>query len=1288
MLPRSRISASDLPGSNENSHGPQSLVFLQPTTAAVRQHQQSDYDGSVATMEVPNGLPLARSSPAPAAVHPLQNKIKATKEGSSTVSRVAPTPNPFTQTALPMSNKNRLGATGGFQARGQGIPAPQPSMKDGCAQPTHTPLSNNSNNALQIAVTGIVANGNANNSPTMPTALGAASTTNATRLVRSNPTSTPTMNGGSVVKSNTEAPTSLVERSSSVSGACSSTLSSCCRHFVSVKVLVGLLCAFLLACTAGGVLWLMYSFSIKATRDEGMRHVDTITSKARSDLENFIAVPSAFTNAWQHALNHSDDTLPSETLVGDLHRAAEIFDLRFSNGLVTPTIPASVTNITKTYTSMQLETMGSSVYNGGLGGQDLSPDQEAYFTGTKVQWFEPYFDKFRMAINMSGYTLKWGTIGFEDGRYVECVVDGGSANFSCSYTSKRINLVVRHTRGQPMEIISTSPSFFAYTRECVYRLADGALLKKSSVLSTYDPRNRSWYYAAPRVPFGSGWSEPYPTASPPVMAVDVSRSVFNARGSFLGLLALTIDLTELTNFLSQIGAGTRNSVSILLDQNEKLLATSWQDVTYHANKTVFDTADDLCQPLPGYSTSFLCVLSVQELGYTPMVELTAQHSQLIRYGARETSRLQLDNMYYFVGVAKIRTPVAGTELTHILFMPEDDLISDVVTGRNVGAYICIGVVLVAVVINLVVLTFLLKPLGELADDMFKVAVLQTDDTFDSKKFDSALYEIAAIQSAFVWMRGELHAMKKFVPHSLLAAQRISSDDDDDDGPIITDSQDETVDGSRTFVVSPMTVGIAQIDTVVDFANENPNFERSESRQNHSRNSRQTSRPGRSTALGNLSVPNQGTMMKSITISQTLNMSATIHSRKVTMLAANVCQFHSHLATCPDASMSVMGVVSEVVHAMERAAIENKGVLDGFLGDRFLISFNAVTPVGNHAANAAGCALAAGRNLAQIRINGVQNITLHRGSQPRSLRLTSGIASGHVLVGNMGSNGVKRFTILGHAVSSATVLERLCKRYAPDTVALASNDSLPDIENFYEYLLVDAVELPLPAPEYRQSDGTNSVHLANRRVIASLRGPRIHGNNGSSEWMYTIAEGEKASKYEKLNRAFLTYIHSTPAVSQGTTHADTLPVQSMGTQVAPSSSPAGLATISPQGLSPSSEVADWMFAAKEALRLAIADIDFRDPSTESQRLTVELLQTLIGKGIPGVTYCNPLSQYYQECVLSTMFKANSTNNNQYNIISEFLGGLSNTNNHANQTINGGEGIIGNSSIYDLVSVENY
>eukprot|EP00742_Colponemidia_sp_Colp-10_P013728 GILJ01015529.1.p1 GENE.GILJ01015529.1~~GILJ01015529.1.p1 ORF type:complete len:901 (-),score=113.38 GILJ01015529.1:1047-3749(-) len=898
------------------------------------------------------------------------------------------------------------------------------------------------------------------------------------------------------------------------------------------------------------------------------------------------------------------------------------------------------------------------------------------FTGVHPQWFEPYFEGFRLAINMSEYNIKWGSIGFEDGSYVECYSEEDNAILTCASFSRVVRVVIRHVRGQPMEVLHTTRTNASLCRTIRYDVHSGTINETYSYRTNYDPRNRSWYYAAPRIPLGSGWSAPYPTADPALLAVDVSRSIFNSSSLFVGLLAFTLDLTVISQFVATMGKGTQNVDSVLLDQNGNLLATSWADVTYKIYKDT--VSNPLCQrttnttPRP---TNYFCVLSYEELGYQPLLDLSASYADIIRDGA-DVSRLSLDGEIYYVGIGKITTIVKGTDLTNILFLKESDLIEEVIRGRNVGTYISIALVVAAVMINLGVLTLLLRPLGELAENMMRMAALQTDESFD-KGLDSNLYEIAAIQSAFVWMRGELHTLKKFVPQSLLAAQRISSDEDDDDGPIVTDSQDDTADGSRTFVVSPTAV-LNQTDTVVDFLeNQNQNiFDRTESRQNNSRNSRanQPSRQGRNTANGQGSVP-----MRTITIAPTLNTNASIHSRRVTMLAANVSQFHSHLATCPDASVSIMGVVSEVVHAMEKAAIENKGVMDGFLGDRFMISFNAVTPVGNHASNAASCALAAARNLAQIRIHANQNVAIHRGHQPRVLRLTSGIASGYVLVGNMGSNGVKRFTILGHAVSTATVLERLCKRYAPDTVALTSSDSLPDIENFFEYLLVDAVELPLPSSDFRPTvllGNTSLEHayrLQNRRYIASIRGHRSDGGGGS-EWMYAITEGAKLSKFANLNRAFLAYVNSSQSASRATPEGAQLPLQSIGQPSLLTPANASENTIPPLALSSTAPMSidaeDWLFSAKEALRLAIADIDFRDPDTESERLVVELLQTLISKEIPGTSYCNRLTKYYQECVLSNV---RHLNNQQYT--------------------SGGHGVlqggtIHSTSIYDLVSVENY
>eukprot|EP00758_Cryptobia_borreli_P006956 Tbor_TRINITY_DN5227_c0_g1::TRINITY_DN5227_c0_g1_i18::g.16111::m.16111 len=155
-----------------------------------------------------------------------------------------------------------------------------------------------------------------------------------------------------------------------------------------------------------------------------------------------------------------------------------------------------------------------------------------------------------------------------------------------------------------------------------------------------------------------------------------------------------------------------------------------------------------------------------------------------------------------------------------------------------------------------------------------------------------------------------------------------------------------------------------------------------------------------------------------------------------MLSLNVVGYHATLSGTDDSKISQ--IQTALVSAISSACSEHRGVMDGFQGDRFLASFNAVTNVGNHALQAVYAAHTACRAVE----------TMHT-----PLTVTVGVASGSAIVGNMGSATIKRFTILGHVVSTAATLERLAKWYRTDGGVLAGGATVTDVENFFDVLTV-------------------------------------------------------------------------------------------------------------------------------------------------------------------------------------------------------------------------------------------
>jgi adenylate cyclase len=99
-------------------------------------------------------------------------------------------------------------------------------------------------------------------------------------------------------------------------------------------------------------------------------------------------------------------------------------------------------------------------------------------------------------------------------------------------------------------------------------------------------------------------------------------------------------------------------------------------------------------------------------------------------------------------------------------------------------------------------------------------------------------------------------------------------------------------------------------------------------------------------------------------------------------------------------------------------------VDKFIGDAIMAFWGAPAPTADHAARACETALRSQRKLAELRassdVPGLANI-----------RARIGIATGDVLVGNVGSHDRFNYTVMGDTVNLASRLEGLNKMYGTE-----------------------------------------------------------------------------------------------------------------------------------------------------------------------------------------------------------------------------------------------------------------
>ena len=116
---------------------------------------------------------------------------------------------------------------------------------------------------------------------------------------------------------------------------------------------------------------------------------------------------------------------------------------------------------------------------------------------------------------------------------------------------------------------------------------------------------------------------------------------------------------------------------------------------------------------------------------------------------------------------------------------------------------------------------------------------------------------------------------------------------------------------------------------------------------------------------------------------------------------------------PDELVKLLGAYFD---AMSQVIAAEQGTLDKYLGDGIMAFWGAPLPLPDHAARACAAALRCHRRVRELDARGVK------------LAMRIGIATGEVLVGNIGSSERLNYTVMGDTANLAARLESLNKQY--------------------------------------------------------------------------------------------------------------------------------------------------------------------------------------------------------------------------------------------------------------------
>jgi len=143
---------------------------------------------------------------------------------------------------------------------------------------------------------------------------------------------------------------------------------------------------------------------------------------------------------------------------------------------------------------------------------------------------------------------------------------------------------------------------------------------------------------------------------------------------------------------------------------------------------------------------------------------------------------------------------------------------------------------------------------------------------------------------------------------------------------------------------------------------------------------------------------------------------------VTVLFADIRDFTKISASL--SGQDVVRLLNEVHEHLVKCIFETEGTLDKYIGDGVMAYFGA--PVGHvrHADQAVECALKMRHAVCELNA-----IRVARGEQP--LRIGIGLHSGVAVVGDVGAQFRREFTVIGDTVNTASRIESLTKKHGVD-----------------------------------------------------------------------------------------------------------------------------------------------------------------------------------------------------------------------------------------------------------------
>lgn len=172
-------------------------------------------------------------------------------------------------------------------------------------------------------------------------------------------------------------------------------------------------------------------------------------------------------------------------------------------------------------------------------------------------------------------------------------------------------------------------------------------------------------------------------------------------------------------------------------------------------------------------------------------------------------------------------------------------------------------------------------------------------------------------------------------------------------------------------------------------------------------------------------------------------------QEITVLFSDIRSFTTYSEN--HSPQETVQILQEYLTAMVNVIIQNRGILDKFVGDEVMALFGTPVKLENHA-------LAACKTALQMRTKLTELQDKWKSEGRESFDIGIGINTGNAVVGNLGSQQIFDYTAIGDTINLGARLEAINKEYVTTHKIIISEFTLEHVKDNVEVRYLDEVKV--------------------------------------------------------------------------------------------------------------------------------------------------------------------------------------------------------------------------------------